>query len=81
MGRWHARFGPITPIWLSALVTFPLGLLVPLGAPDWRLALVVLGEVGIGYGVIVYNVAQLSYRQSICPTPRTGCSRSSGRAG
>ncbi|GAA3458965.1 MFS transporter [Saccharothrix longispora] len=67
MGRWHARFGPITPIWLSALVTFPLGLLVPLGAPDWRLALVVLGEVGIGYGVIVYNVAQLSYRQSICP--------------
>ncbi|MGM1065355.1 MFS transporter [Saccharothrix sp. Mg75] len=67
MGRWHARFGPITPIWLSALVTFPFGLLIPLGAPDWRLVLVALGEAVVGYGVIVYNVAQLSYRQSICP--------------
>ncbi|QFZ17486.1 MFS transporter [Saccharothrix syringae] len=66
-GWWNRRFGQTRTIWLSALVTFPFGLLVPFGAADWRLVLVVLGEIGVAYGVIVYNVSQVSYRQSICP--------------
>ncbi|MEU4744045.1 MFS transporter, partial [Actinosynnema sp. NPDC023658] len=65
--RWNVRFGRTTAIWLSALVTFPLGLLVPLGAADWRIGFLVLGEAAIGYGSVVYNITQVSYRQSICP--------------
>jgi MFS family permease len=67
VNRWNARFGQTTVIWLSALVTWPLGLLVPLGAADWRIAFLVVGEAGVAYGATVYNIAQVSYRQSICP--------------
>ena len=67
MGRWTARFGQTTVIWLSVLVTTPFGLLIPLGAADWRIVFPIVGDAVVAYGVIVYNVAQVSYRQSICP--------------
>ncbi|WP_158840310.1 MFS transporter [Saccharothrix deserti] len=67
VSRWNARFGQTTVIWLSALVTWPFGLLVPLGAADWRIAFLVVGEAAVAYGATVYNIAQVSYRQSICP--------------
>jgi MFS family permease len=65
--RWTARFGQTTVIWLSGLVTWPLGALVPLGAADWRIVFVVVGEAAVAYGATVYNIAQVSYRQSLCP--------------
>ncbi|NUT50319.1 MAG: MFS transporter [Saccharothrix sp.] len=67
VGRWNARFGQTTVIWLSGLVTWPLGILVPLGAADWRIVFVVVGEAAVAYGATVYNIAQVSYRQSLCP--------------
>lgn len=67
VNRWNTRFGQTTVIWLSGLVTWPLGLLVPLGAADWRLGFLIVGEAAIAYGATVYNIAQVSYRQSICP--------------
>ncbi|ACU35389.1 MFS transporter [Actinosynnema pretiosum subsp. pretiosum] len=66
-GWWTARFGQIRTIWLILLVTNPLGLLIPLAAPDWRLGLFVVGELAVAYGGLVYNIAQLSYRQARCP--------------
>ena len=65
--RWNARFGQTTVIWLSGLVTWPLGVLVPLGAADWRIVFVLVGEAAVAYGATVYNIAQVSYRQSLCP--------------
>ena len=35
--------------------------------PGWRVALVAAGMTVMSFGVIVYNVAQVSYRQAICP--------------
>lgn len=67
VNRWNARFGQTTVIWLSGLVTWPLGVLVPFGAADWRIVFVVVGEAAVAYGATVYNIAQVSYRQSICP--------------
>jgi len=67
VNRWNARFGQTTVIWLSGLVTWPLGILVPLGAADWRIGFLVVGEAAVAYGATVYNIAQVSYRQSICP--------------
>ncbi|HEY3261142.1 MAG TPA: MFS transporter [Pseudonocardiaceae bacterium] len=65
---WAARrFGQARVIWLSVLVTAPFGLLIPVAQADWRIALIFIADVAIGYGVVVYNVAQVSFRQAICP--------------
>ncbi|MET8848690.1 MFS transporter [Amycolatopsis sp. NPDC004625] len=61
------RLGQSRAIWLVPLVTMPGHLLIPLAGPDWRLGLAGLGLVAGGFGIIVYNVAQVSYRQAICP--------------
>ncbi|NUT93040.1 MAG: MFS transporter [Saccharothrix sp.] len=65
--RWNKRFGQLRVIWLVMLVTQPFGLLIPLGGADWRLVFVFVGDLAVAYGAIVYNIAQVSYRQAICP--------------
>lgn len=64
---WTRRVGQARTIWLVSVVTFPLMLVIPLAQPGWTVALVPVGLVFFGYGVVVYNVAQVSYRQAICP--------------
>ncbi|WP_024877165.1 MFS transporter [Saccharomonospora piscinae] len=66
-GRSVARLGLLRAIWLVPLVTWPAQLLVPLTAPGWRVGLAAAAFVAVGYGVVVYNVAQVSYRQAVCP--------------
>jgi MFS family permease len=64
---WQRKFGQARTIWLSMVVTQPFMLLLPLTAPGWRVALFAASGLVFGYGVIVYNVAQVSFRQAICP--------------
>jgi MFS family permease len=64
---WNTRLGQTRVIWLSLLVTQPVALLIPLAAADWRIAFVAIGDVALAYGAVVYNIAQVSYRQAICP--------------
>lgn len=64
---WAKRVGQARIIWLSILLTSPFGLLIPLAEAGWRVGLIFVAEVMIGYGVVVYNVAQVSFRQAICP--------------
>jgi hypothetical protein len=40
---------------------------MPLTASGWRLALFPIAFAGLSFTVVVYNIAQLSYRQMICP--------------
>ncbi|MDQ2585714.1 MFS transporter [Saccharothrix yanglingensis] len=61
------RLGTARLVWLSLLVTQPFWLLVPLTAPDWRIALFVVGTAVTSVGVVVYDVTQVSLRQSLCP--------------
>jgi predicted MFS family arabinose efflux permease len=65
--RWTERFGPHRTIWLSLLSTQPLGLLLPLAHRDARLVLFALGWFAVVYGATLYNIVQLSYRQSTTP--------------
>ncbi|MFF4406845.1 MFS transporter [Streptomyces sp. NPDC001404] len=53
--------------WLSLLVTAPFGLLLPLAEKDWRIGLFVLGSIVQSAGVTVYNICQVTYRQTVCP--------------
>jgi MFS family permease len=61
------RVGQARIIRVSALGMVPFGLLIPLGQPDWRVVLIFVGSLAVGYGVVVYNVAQVSFRQAVCP--------------
>jgi MFS family permease len=66
-GRLARRIGSARIIWYSMLVLGLPELLVPLAAPGWRVAAFVVGNAFFSFGAVVYNVAQVSYRQAICP--------------
>jgi hypothetical protein len=40
---------------------------VPLAEPGWRIVLFPIGFAASSFSAVVYNVAQVSYRQAICP--------------
>ncbi|MEU6328271.1 MFS transporter [Streptomyces sp. NPDC047049] len=66
-GRLAARFGQARLIWLSPLVTGPFAVLWPLAGRGTGAALFALGSGVVFFGVVVYNVAQVSFRQTVCP--------------
>lgn len=65
--RLAAVVGQGRTIWLSVAATGPFALLVPLAANDWRLWLAGAGWFVMVCGASVYNVAQVSFRQALCP--------------
>jgi MFS family permease len=71
-GTFAQWIGAARIVWMSSLL-FPVFLaLTPLAEPGWRIALVGVGGVGTSFGVVLYNVAQLSYRQAITPPALLG---------
>lgn len=66
-GLWARRLGQARTIVVSLLVTEPLAVLVPVADRGWTLGLAAVGLFASGYGVVVYNVAQVSFRQAVCP--------------
>jgi Na+/melibiose symporter-like transporter len=71
-GRFAGWIGSARIVWVSALLFVPFQALIPLAEPGWRVALVGIAEVGISFGVVLYNTAQLSYRQAITPPALLG---------
>jgi MFS family permease len=66
-GRLSRLIGSARIIWFSMLVLGLPQLLVPLAEPGWRVVLFPLGFAASAFTAVVYNVAQVSYRQAICP--------------
>jgi len=66
-GRLGRRIGSARIIWYSMLVLGFPQLLIPLAASGWRLAFFPVGMAFFSFAAVVYNVAQVSYRQAICP--------------
>jgi MFS family permease len=66
-GRLSRRIGSARIIWFSALVLSLPQFLIPLAEPGWLVAALVVGLAGFLFSAVVYNVAQVSYRQAICP--------------
>jgi hypothetical protein len=62
--RW---IGSARIIWVSMLGPGVVALLLPLAGTGWRLALFPAGLFGFSFSGVLYNIAQLSFRQSICP--------------
>ncbi|GAA3440612.1 MFS transporter [Planomonospora venezuelensis] len=72
VGRVSRRVGSARLIWLSMLVTSPFMVLVPLTEPGWGLSLFVIGTFVNSVGVVLYNVGQVSFRQSVTPEHMLG---------
>ena len=66
-GRLSRRIGSARIIWYSMLVFGLPQLLIPLAAPGWRVAAFAVGMAAFSFSAVIYNVAQVSYRQAICP--------------
>ncbi|MEZ3179427.1 MFS transporter [Streptomyces pimonensis] len=66
-GALAARWGQARVIWLSPLATGPFALLWPLSEGVGGAALFALGSGVVFFGAVVYNVAQVSFRQVLCP--------------
>ncbi|MFD4138724.1 MFS transporter [Streptomyces sp. NPDC058572] len=67
-GTLASRLGQARIIWLSALATGPFALLWPLsGNGASGAVLFAAGSGVVSFGAVVYNVAQVSFRQALCP--------------
>jgi MFS family permease len=64
VARWLGQ-GPT--IWISVAATSPFALLMPLAQRGWVLWVCALGLSAWYWGVVVYNVTQVSFRQGLCP--------------
>ncbi len=71
-GRLARWIGSARIIWFSMLVFGVIPILMPLTAHGWRLALFPIAFAGLSFTAVVYNIAQLSYRQLICPPELLG---------
>ncbi|MFJ6135252.1 MFS transporter [Kitasatospora sp. NPDC092286] len=66
------RVGQARLIWLSAVATAPFAMLWPLSGGGAGAVLFGLGSGVVLFGAVVYNVAQVSFRQSVCPPELLG---------
>jgi MFS family permease len=65
---WLGRLiGSARIIWFSILVFGAPQLLLPLAQRGWLLSLFVVGDAATIFSAVLYNIAQVSYRQSECP--------------
>jgi MFS family permease len=73
VANWLARrVGSARIVWLILVLTGPLVFLGPLAFRGWGVVLIGIAGFSLGFGSVVYNVAQVSYRQSICPPALLG---------
>ncbi|MFF1478908.1 MFS transporter [Streptomyces sp. NPDC058301] len=67
-GRLAARLGQARIILLSVIATGPFAVLWPLsGHGGLGAAVFATGSAAVSFGAVVYNIAQVSFRQGLCP--------------
>ncbi len=66
------RIGTARLIWVSPLCFGAASMLMPLAGQGWRLALFPVAMSAFGFSAVLYNISQVSYRQSSCPPELLG---------
>ncbi|MGW0477801.1 MFS transporter [Nonomuraea sp. NPDC003214] len=66
-GPLFRRYGTARVSWLALAVTSPFGLLLPMTEADWRASFFAITSVALSLGAILYNVGELTYRQTVAP--------------
>lgn len=72
VNRVISRLGIARSLWLPLVLTQPLLLIMPLVGRGWQLWLYPLGYTAYMVGNCFQNVAQITYRQAICPPELRG---------
>lgn len=70
--RLTRRIGSARIIWLSLLVFGLPSLLLPLAEPGWRMLFFPIGYAAAAFSCALFCVAQISYRQAVCPAELRG---------
>lgn len=73
------KVGSARIIWLSILAETPFAFAAPLAFPGWGVLLVSVSGFALGMASVVYNVAQVSYRQAVTPSHLLGRMNASTR--
>ncbi|MFJ6772228.1 MFS transporter [Kitasatospora sp. NPDC091257] len=66
------RLGTARTIWVPSLAIVPFVLLLPFTGHGWLILLYPVGSFVFAVGISLRNVAQLSYRQGVCPPELLG---------
>ncbi|MFD8291150.1 MFS transporter [Streptomyces lavendulae] len=66
-GRIARRIGTARITWVSLLAAGPLCLPLPFAWPGWGISLFAVGLTVISVSQVLYNTADTSYRQHVCP--------------
>lgn len=66
------RLGTARAIWVPSLAIVPFVLLLPLTGHGWLILLYPVGSFAFAVGISLRNVAQLTYRQNVCPPELLG---------
>lgn len=66
------RFGSARIIWVALLIDVPFSFATPLAFRGAGILLVAVADASLGFAAVVYNTAQVSYRQAITPQPLMG---------
>lgn len=74
-----ALWGTGRAVWIVLLCTQPFSLLLPLTGLGWSVTPFVLGWMAVGHGTTIYNVAQITIRQTICTERLLGRVNASNR--
>jgi MFS family permease len=61
------QIGSARIMWMAPLVIGAPSVLVPLAEPGWRVALFPIGYGVSAFSCVLLSVAQLTYRQTVCP--------------
>jgi hypothetical protein len=59
-------------IWISEAATGPLAFVAPFVRHNWTLVLLAVAMAGVSFGIVVYNITQVSFRQGLCPPAMLG---------
>jgi MFS family permease len=70
--RLFGRYGTARVTWLSLAVTSPFGLLLPMTQAGWRVSFFVVASIVLSWGAVLYNVGQVTYRQTVAPEGMLG---------
>ena len=66
------RVGSARIIWVSLLLDIPFMFANPLAFRGPGILLVAVADIAMGFSAVVYNTAQVSYRQAVTPQPLMG---------
>jgi MFS family permease len=77
--RLARKIGSARIIWVSLLVTVPFAFAAPLAFRGWGVLLISVSGFALGFASVVYNVAQVSYRQAVTPPTLLGRMNASTR--